>query len=144
MSRIARWVVALAAVAAIGVLFIVLRPDDTPSPAGTSSPSPPPSPSAALPAGSPSGTAQAVEIGVEVAEGRVAGPGRVTVPQGSPVRLEVTSDVADEVHVHGYDLKADVAPGSPAVITFTADLAGIFEVELEDAGKLLLQLEVTT
>ena len=53
------------------------------------------------------------------------------------------ADVADEVHVHGYDLMADVSPGRAAVIAFRADAAGVFEVELEDAGKLLFRLRVT-
>ena len=52
------------------------------------------------------------------------------------------ADVADEVHLHSYDLHADVAPGQPARIDFVADVAGVFECELEDAGELLFQLEI--
>ena len=37
-----------------------------------------------------------------------------TVQVGEKVRLRVESDVADEVHVHTYDLRADVGPGQPA------------------------------
>ena len=51
------------------------------------------------------------------------------------VVITVTSDVADEVHVHGYDLMADVAPGAPATIRFTADAPGRFEIELEDTRR---------
>ena len=54
----------------------------------------------------------------------------------------VRSDVADEVHVHGYDLMADVAPGKPVRIEFTANLTGRFEIELEDRGKQIAQLTV--
>jgi hypothetical protein len=54
----------------------------------------------------------------------------------------VDADVADEVHVHGYDLVADVAPGSPAELTFLADIPGVFEVELESSHVELLRLEV--
>jgi hypothetical protein len=46
------------------------------------------------------------------------------------------------VHVHGYDLMADVAPGSPARIDFVADVPGVFEVELEDAGTPLFRMAV--
>ncbi len=35
--------------------------------------------------------------------------------------LVVTAEVTDHVHLHGYDLMADVAPGKPARIEFTAD-----------------------
>lgn len=66
----------------------------------------------------------------------------VTVSVGDKVRLQVTSDTADEVHVHGYERKADVAPGEPAIIKFNADLKGRFEVELEDAGLELIHLRV--
>jgi hypothetical protein len=67
---------------------------------------------------------------------------RVTVATGEKVRIRVQSDVADEVHVHSYDLKKDVAPGKPAVIEFTADVPGSFEVELEEAHRKLIDLQV--
>jgi hypothetical protein len=46
------------------------------------------------------------------------------------------------VDPHGYDLSADVAPGRPAVIDFTADAPGVFEVELEQAHLRLFELQV--
>jgi heme/copper-type cytochrome/quinol oxidase subunit 2 len=67
---------------------------------------------------------------------------RVSVDTGQKVRIRVESDVADEVHVHGYDLKKDVAPGTPATIEFTADVPGSFEVELEEAHRKLIDLLV--
>jgi heme/copper-type cytochrome/quinol oxidase subunit 2 len=82
-------------------------------------------------------------IEVEVTGDRVSGDtGRVTVPAGEQVTLAVTSDVADEVHVHGYDLTAEMVPGEPEELTFTATIPGVFEVELHDAGTLLLSLQV--
>ncbi len=54
----------------------------------------------------------------------------------------VRSDRADEVHVHGYDLKRRVAPGSPARIAFRARIAGRFDVELEERHVPLARLEV--
>jgi hypothetical protein len=67
---------------------------------------------------------------------------RLTVPKDTRLRIVVIADVTDHVHVHGYDLMADVAPGSPAVITFTATLPGRFEIELEDRGRQIAQLTV--
>lgn len=64
------------------------------------------------------------------------------VAQGSTVRIEVTSDVADQLHLHGYDETADVAAGETAVIEFTADLTGRFELETHDSGLTLLHLLV--
>jgi FtsP/CotA-like multicopper oxidase with cupredoxin domain len=67
---------------------------------------------------------------------------RVRVSRGDTVRIQVEADHAEEVHVHGYDLKKDVAPGKPAVIEFTADAPGVFEVELEQAKLPLFELQV--
>lgn len=88
--------------------------------------------------------ADVVPVAVAVAGGSVStDDDRVDVPLGDTVELTVTADVTDEVHVHGYDLHGDVAPGSPAKVTFTADIPGVFEVELEDAGLLLVELQVS-
>lgn len=82
-------------------------------------------------------------IRVRVAGGQVeTDQRRVRIGRGERVRLEVVADVTDEVHVHGYDLRRDVAPGGTAVIAFTADRPGVYEVELEAARRRLLQLEV--
>jgi hypothetical protein len=67
---------------------------------------------------------------------------RVKVDLGQKVRVQVEADRAEEVHVHGYDLKGDVAPGKPAVIDFTADVPGVFEVELEESSLKLFELQV--
>jgi hypothetical protein len=67
---------------------------------------------------------------------------RERIDSGETVVLRVTADVADEVHLHGYDKSADVAPGKPAQIRFTADIPGVFEVELEQRRQKLLDLEV--
>jgi hypothetical protein len=67
---------------------------------------------------------------------------RVRVSRGGEVRIRVEADRAEEVHVHGYDLKEPVAPGKPAVIEFTADAPGVFEVELEEAALKLFELQV--
>lgn len=82
-------------------------------------------------------------IDIVFENGSVAGETRITVPLGEDVVVTVDSDVADHVHLHGYDIFADVTPDAPATIEFTADIPGIFEVELEDSGERLVELEVT-
>jgi hypothetical protein len=82
-------------------------------------------------------------IEVRVAGGKVqGGVRRERVQSGETVVLRVVADVADEVHLHGYDRTANVAPGKPAQIRFTADITGVFEVELEQRKQPLLMLEV--
>jgi hypothetical protein len=82
-------------------------------------------------------------IEVRVAGGEVqGGVRRERVRRGEAVVLRVVADVNDHVHVHGYDLMADVGPGKPAEIRFAADLPGVWEVELEDRKQPLLTIEV--
>ncbi len=47
------------------------------------------------------------------------------------------------MHVHGYDLMKDVAPGKPAKITFVANIPGRFEIELESRGLQISDFEVS-
>lgn len=74
----------------------------------------------------------------------VGGVVRRSVDKGDRVVLVVTSDVADHVHVHGYDLFRDVAPGRRARIAFRATVPGRFEIELEDRRVPIAQLTVKT
>lgn len=92
-------------------------------------------------------SATAATQGVRTIEVTYAG-GSVTpraykpkVPLGAKVHLIVHADVSDEVHVHTYDRKAEIS-GGVATIDFIADIPGLFEVELEGKGFLLLQLQV--
>lgn len=66
-----------------------------------------------------------------------------SVRRGSPVRIAVTADVADEVHVHSYDKKADTVPGCPTAIDFVANIPGTVEVELENKGLHLFDLKAS-
>jgi hypothetical protein len=82
-------------------------------------------------------------IQVRVAGGKVeTAERRVSVTRGDRVRVQVESDQADEVHVHGFDLSKQVGPGKPATVEFTANLPGVWEVELENAKRKLFDLEV--
>jgi cytoskeletal protein RodZ len=67
----------------------------------------------------------------------------ITFKKGDQAVLKVNSDTADEIHVHGYDLKKDVEKGGSVTFTFKATIDGRFEVELEDAGTQIANLEVT-
>jgi hypothetical protein len=61
---------------------------------------------------------------------------------GDQIRFEVDSDVADEIHVHGYDLMKDVPAGGSVTFTFPAEIEGIFEVELEGRREQIAELRV--
>ena len=67
---------------------------------------------------------------------------RATVDQGDRVRLVVTSDVADEIHLHGYDVSRDVAAGGTVTLAFRASIPGRFEAELEERGVQIADITV--
>jgi hypothetical protein len=66
----------------------------------------------------------------------------IQVPLNTSMRIDVVADRAEEVHLHGYDLTADLSPGVPGTIDFVADAPGTFEIELELSHVPLAQLEV--
>lgn len=71
------------------------------------------------------------------------GPQTLDVKVGDQVRIEVTSDTANEVHVHGYDLTGKVEPGTTTRIDLLADKPGQWEIELHEGDLLLATLKVS-
>ena len=107
-------------------------PPTTTTPPPVPQPPPPPPPPIRL-----------TTVAVVVRDGKaVGGIKRATVDQGDRVTLVVSSDVPDEVHLHGYDMSVDVTPGKPARLAFAASIPGRFEVELEDRGLQIADIEV--
>jgi hypothetical protein len=84
------------------------------------------------------------EIRIVVVDGAPKGGiVREKVEKNDRVVLIVRSDVSDHVHLHGYDIMRDVAPGKPARLPFKATIPGRFEVELEDRGVQIADITVT-
>jgi heme/copper-type cytochrome/quinol oxidase subunit 2 len=73
---------------------------------------------------------------------RISEPAVLKVHQGDEVKIRITSDVADEFHLHGYNLHLAVSPERSAVLQFTAKLTGRFTYESHKSGKELGALEV--
>ena len=101
-----------------------------------------PSASGASSSGTAAGSA-AKQIVITITHGKASGDtGRVPVKVNSHVTIQVTSDTADEVHLHGYDIEKELQPGKPTTLSFVADQTGIFEVELHKANTVILHLQV--
>jgi len=84
-------------------------------------------------------------ITVGYADGSVEVPeDRYELSRHDIVEITITSDVAEEVHVHGYDISREVAAGGTTTLRFTVDIPGVFEVELELSGQPLFELTVTS
>jgi FtsP/CotA-like multicopper oxidase with cupredoxin domain len=74
-------------------------------------------------------------------------PQTFSVKKNDTVRIVVSSDAPDQIHLHGYDIEKEAAPGKPASFNFKADVEGSFIIEshaAEDAGNepLLARLHV--
>src|SRR3954453_18942400 len=90
-----------------------------------------------------SGTGGSAEPQIVVKGGAVqGGVQQIDVKKGDHIRFSVTSDQADEVHVHGYNVKKDVAAGSPVHFDIPATIRCISEVEIENAKVQLASLRV--
>jgi hypothetical protein len=73
----------------------------------------------------------------------VGGITTITVKKGDRMRIVVTSpDTTDEVHLHGYDIKRELAAGGRVTFSFTATAEGIFEMELESSATQIAKLVV--
>jgi hypothetical protein len=155
---------AVAAVAALAiVLFLVLRPGDDDDSPDTTAAAQTTTPETTTEATTEEATTEEAtteetptttqaepppegpqRVVVVVQNGQpVGGVKHVPIEQGKNVVLIVRADVEDEVHLHGYDLAAEVAPGQPARIRFRASDVGEFEVELEERGVPIAELVVS-
>ena len=72
----------------------------------------------------------------------VGGVKHITVNKGDRVRFTVQSDVADEIHVHGYDFMKDVKKGGKVSFDFPAKIDGDFDIELESRSEQIAALTV--
>lgn len=62
---------------------------------------------------------------------------------GSKVQIKLLNpDADDEFHLHGYDLTATAVAGQEAMIEFTADQLGSFDLESHTTGDWILTLVV--
>jgi hypothetical protein len=67
---------------------------------------------------------------------------RLSFEKGDRIRFRVVSDVADEIHVHGYDFMKDVKAGGTVSFSFPAKIDGEFEIELEGRAEQIASLTV--
>jgi plastocyanin len=138
----------LAAVIAVVAIVLLTSGGDDSEPASTTTPAAATATAAPDEVGTPASQeeepeAKPAETQIEVKGGEVVGGVQeIKVTQGDDIRFSVTSDAADEIHVHGYDVKKDVEPGEPVSFDIPAKITGIFEVELEEAGVQVASLRV--
>ena len=130
-------IVAAIVVAVVGIVLIQSGGgDDDPEPTSTTTQETRPGePTATVPGPKPKPKFETIVI----AGGSVRGGEReITVKKGDIARIEVKADGTDEIHLHGYDVYKDVAPGKPARFRVKANAEGIFELEAHDLGHVII------
>lgn len=141
MSRTARIALPLAGVVVMVAAFVALRPSSDDDAADRGAPRQSETTSTgALERGASGRPRQRDE---EPSAPLGAGdPQTIKVTKGETVRFSARSERDDEVHVHGYDITREAPAGRTVSLSFTADIEGIFEIELEEAGEKIGDLEV--
>ena len=83
----------------------------------------------------PVANAETRTFDIAIKDGKVTGAKSARVTQGDTVILRWTSDQPMELHLHGYDVDAKVAPGKPAEMRVDARATGRFPVEVHTHDK---------
>jgi FtsP/CotA-like multicopper oxidase with cupredoxin domain len=63
----------------------------------------------------------------------VGGPKTIEAGGGDTVRIVISTDAPDELHLHGYDIEREAEPGRPARFRFKATAEGEFVLESHTA-----------
>lgn len=139
MSKGARVVLIAVAAAVVAVAFAIARPDgddgsatDGPAAGDVGTSPTATAPSAPEPPSDAPNPPRRFDIQLED-HAPVEGVRSLEVEKGERVRLVVTSDAADSIHVHGYDIERELRPGRQARMTFRATIEGVFEIESHEA-----------
>jgi plastocyanin len=112
----------LLAAIALTVLFLLLKPKESKAPTQTAAPK---------------------SFAYQIQDGQILkGPETIKVTQGDTVVIMASSNVNDELHLHGYDKKVLLEPNKPTAITFTANRTGRFELELHKSDKVIATVEI--
>lgn len=156
MSSRARIGIVLAAAVVLVVAFVVAKgggddDKDTPTVAQTT-----PAPAATTEAeteDTPAGETTTATTAPEPAQPAIptitveggkpkGGVEKLEFTKGDTIRFRVKSDVAEEIHFHGYDVAKDVEAGGSVRFSVPGKIDGRFEVELEHSGVQIAEIRV--
>lgn len=146
-SSAARALVAIVAVAIVVVGFVVLRGGESGGSSVSRTTTTEPDKRPASGGGEPDEEQPAGDAAVPtvlVEDGQPAGGvAELVFEKGSTIAFVVESDVAEEIHIHGYDIEREVEAGGRTELEFPAEFDGVFEVELHGTATQIAELTVT-
>jgi hypothetical protein len=67
----------------------------------------------------------------------------VRLRRGQSVAVIALSDIAESVHIHGYDKTLTLSPGQSTTVRLVANQSRVFEIETHETGKLVAKLIVS-
>lgn len=82
----------------------------------------------------PNGSDAVERIEIRIENRQVLGDHVIRIDHDQTVQLLWMTDEATELHIHGYDIRFEIAPDVPAEITFTAHATGRFAVTSHGFG----------
>lgn len=132
---------AIGIIVLVGIGYIAFKPKTQTNTPISNAVNPTPAPNAISEPPVPE-TPKPVEATFEYKKGAAYTEQAIKVQEGQQVVLKVTADVADEAHLHGYDVSKEFEPNQQVTLEFTATKTGRFELELEKLKKTLGYIEV--
>jgi hypothetical protein len=139
-SRRGPVILALVGIAVAVALFFILKEDE---PAPVAAPTTTEEPSGRNEPEKPQKPEKPEVPQIELTSGEPAGGvSEIEVKSGDQIAFEVTSDVDDEVHVHGYDVEKPLPAGKTVSFEIPATIEGVFEVESHDFGTPIAEISV--
>ena len=69
-------------------------------------------------------------------------PATVDLAVGEKLTLSVTSDHADQLHIHGFEVEEDLVAGVATTVTVTGAQPGVYEVETHHPALRLMKIAV--
>ncbi len=92
----------------------------------------------------PQDTAEPEVPRIEIRNGEpVGGVQEIEVTEGDELRIDITTDAPDELHLHSYDVYLDIVPGKTnQLVVEKADIGGVVELESHSTGALLAEISV--
>jgi hypothetical protein len=148
MSRPARLAIAAGFLIAAVIAFVIAKPggDDSKTTTSAAATTPATATAGTTPVATTTTTTKPAPPPIPVVRVKdakpVGGIKKLSFKVGDQIKFRVVSDTADEIHVHGYDLMKDVTAGGAVAFSFKGNIDGVFEVELENRGEQIAELEV--
>lgn len=143
-SRVPLFLATVAVVAAVVAFFVLRDSEDEPAPPTTTAAERTTTTERPKPEDDKPSEPEKPELArIVLRDGQPAdGVAELSFTEGDEIRFEVVSDIADEIHMHGYDVSEDVSAGGSVKFDVPATITGVFEVESHHGAAQIAEITV--